>query len=199
MSFSILEQVLVVDRHRQRASGKQGFSTPYLCTAKVIPSSVPLVVTNARGGFVGTRPSKDGDARYGFSLLSEEGDPDVLVLALYRDVRGLSTQGNWGNRCSSVLVAMERLRKSGLEPKSLILSSALLKEVCGEKAASVKGGFVTTLEGGLQVFVAALPDGAALVLPSPEKLGFYTRVRDYVGVMIRRADQTIMVVGRDLA
>ncbi len=198
-SFPILEQVLVVDRQRQRVSERRGgASVPALGRQRTSPEHNPFLVTNARGQFVLTRPASDGYVNYGFSLSPNE-DMDELLQALYRAILQQSSSTGWQTRCTSVAEGITRLRQSGSEPRSVVLPKSLLREVCGEEVPSVESGYVTTLEQSIRVFVAGLPDGAGIVMAAPPILGMCTRIGDYVGIVLPRANRTMMVIGHGVA
>jgi len=198
--FSILEQILSVERYRQRVSEKRGgYAMPVLGKRAMSPAEGPFLVTNARGRFAATRVSRDGFVNFGFSPSPPDESQDELLLRLYEAARHFSALEGWSTRCSRVSEAIDRLRGSGLSPRSLIIPMATVKEVCGVELQASESGFVTKIEGDVRVYVAPLPEDAALVLPAPETLGLFSRVGDYVGIVMKHANRTLMVVGRDVA
>jgi len=198
-TFPILEQILSVDRFRQRVSERRGgFAQASLGQWKSEPKMAPFLVTNARGHYVPTNISTSGYVNFGFSPSPLDEDPDMLLRAFYADSVKASVDHRWTNRCSSISDAIMHQRSLGYNPKSIVMPASLLHEVCGQQSADANG-YVTTIEGGIRIYVSGLPAGAALVLADPSSLGMYTRVGDYAGVVIQRANQTVMVVGRDVA
>lgn len=174
--FSPLARLFVTERHRQRA-GVVGFSVPALSEAFVGDiNSDPLLVTNMRGSFVRTRVSREGYARYGFCECSLDLEGD-LMLALYQGLRTASENEGWGNRVSSIEEAVELQQKTGLVPKTLVVSD----------------GVEVKFDG--LVVRSPLPEGAALLATDQQHTGYYTRVGDHVGILAHNVNRTFVVVG----
>ena len=95
-------------------------------------------------------------------------------------------------RCSSVQVAIDRLRGLGLEAKSVVVSEedATVMLVLTEPLSGCFAGTVN----GMKVLVSDLPKGVAVVTVDPTRLGLYTRVSDHLGVLLQRVDRNMMVV-----
>lgn len=187
MAFTALERMLVTERVHQRAARRGGFSVPALGERAVASSAGPFLVTNMRGEFRATTPSREGVIRYGFSLVLV-GDDDALLGALYRAIE---------HRVTSVREAMYRIEACGMEPQSIVVSPQLLAEIIGHASVPMddarKQGEVATFHG-VTVFLADLPGRAGLVAAAPGLVGSYVRTGDYLGVVIERADQSIAVV-----
>lgn len=191
MAFTALERLLVTERVHQRAARQGGFSVPALGERAVAPSAGPFLVTNMRGEFRATTPSREGVIRYGFSPVPVGAD-DALLGALYRAVE---------HRFASVREAMHQIEVCGMEPQSIVVSPLLLAEILGHapipmddvREAARKQGEVATFHG-VTVFLADLPGRAGLVAAAPGLVGSYVRTGDYLGVVIERADQSIAVV-----
>lgn len=204
MAFSPLARMLLTERHRQRAATMGGFASPAIQERKIEEGAMPLLVTNARGGFVEfPRLTREGCARYGFSLIPVSQE-DVLLGVLYRAVSELSTRHGWLNRCRGVPEAVDRLRSAGLEPRSLIIPESMLPVVMdpGYDLTAVRRlatlrGFVGVVDG-MQVMLSNLPEGAAIVAAGAPHVGIYTRVGDHLGLLLQRVNR-IMVIARDLA
>jgi len=175
-------------------------TVPALYEIQLDSKAEPLLVTNMRNTFVLTRRSKEGIGRYGFSEvpLDEEG---ALIAELHRILVKTSRDKGWTNRCRTAAEGIARMRSFGLEPKYVVVSSADVCESKDDKAAYDKidlaKGHVTEIDG-IHVLVAELPKGQALVTTLPNLTGVYTRVGTHVGVMIQRADQSVVVVGDDV-
>lgn len=198
MGFSAFERLLAPERLRQRAA-RAGFATPAMQEIDWPGARVPLLATNMRGTFLPTRPSRVGTIRYGFSAcpVDEEGP-------LLRELCRVLLEVIHVNRCTSIQAAIERMRSQGLEPKSLVMAEAQLPEILGPSAdieAAKRSmsllGYVTLMDG-MQILIADLPSGTALVGASPWQLGRYTRVGDHVGILLQGVDRSLMVVGREL-
>lgn len=204
MPYSALERLLRPERRHQRAAPRGGFSTPGLCLTAVSAECMPLLATNMRGRFLPTRRNTHGEAPFGFSYcpLGEEGN---LLNELHRTLFDLSGKSNWGNRCSAVSEAVNRLRSSGMEPKSLVVSESQLTETLGSdfdlnsaRRAMVFQGYVTMVDG-MQLLLSDLAEGLALVAGPPSTVGIYTRVGDHLGLLLQQVDRAIMVVRPDVA
>ena len=209
---TVLGRLLVPERHNMRmpekleASVRSGVSSrPILNELEVQEDVGPLLVTNAARRFVPTKRSAvRGVARYGFSEVPLEEEPQ-LVIELYMTLLDFSLRNHWANRCNSVSEAVTRLRGAGLTPTFLVVPESVLPDICDasfdpEWAAQMMKaqGYVATVDN-MQVMTADLPPGAALVCLDPKLTGLYTRVGDYLGIMIQRADRAIMVVGDGVA
>lgn len=197
MGFTVLERIFTTERYRQRASGT-AFSTPALQECVPREGASPLLASNMRGAFLPTRVSAQGVARYGFLPCSISEEP-VLLTTLYRTLLQLSAQQKWPNRCSSSAQALERMRSFGLEPRFLVISESLLRDVCGQedlaeaqRAMASRGSIAVV--GDLQVLLSELPAGSAIVTASPLLTGLYTRVGDHLGILAQRVDRSIVLV-----
>ena len=194
MAFTALERMLVTERVRQRASRAPGFAIPTLTECPLGPSACPLLVTNMKGDFMQTRLSQTGYARYGFSHVPV-GTDDVLLCALHRTI--VSTEG--ANRAGSVLSAFDVLAKFGLVPHTIVVGPSRVQEVAPDltvedaQQAMLAKNEVCRINGTV-VLLADLPEGAALVATLPSLVGLYTRVGDYVGVLIQQAHQSVVGV-----
>lgn len=159
----------------------------------------PFLATNMRSQFIPTRLGSTGLVRYGFSESPHEED-DLFVQRIHD---AISSQPDWTNRCSSLADAMAYLRAGGLEPRSIVVSEKCLPEISPdlviEDAQKMMGhqGYVTKIED-VQVLIADIPVEKALVAAAPSLVGVYTRVGDYLGVLLLRADRSIVAVTRDL-
>lgn len=197
--FTALERVLLTERVRQRAARLGGFSVPAMNEVGMEAVNAPLLATNMKGTFLPTRPSKDGLARYGFSHVPV-GTDDTLLVELHRVLLALSEQGGWDNRCKNVTEAVERMGGFGLEPKSVVVGPAslpgLLEGTSVEQAwqAMKAGEPVGTLQDEVSVLLADLPGTAALVCAAPPLVGYYTRVGEHLGILLKRVNQTLVVV-----
>src|SRR5512141_2103696 len=118
MSFSIFSYLLVAERLRPRADSGAGFSIPALSERGVTDGLDPILVTNARRGFVVTRKNREGMARFGFSPCTLEEEPALLESMIHQIVR-LSVEGGWANRFGSVGEAIDSMKASRFKPKNL--------------------------------------------------------------------------------
>lgn len=212
MPVSILGRFLVSERRNMRmpekleASVRSGVSSrPILNEIPIEEDAGPLLVTNASGQFVPTVRSKTrGVARYAFSEIPVE-EESQLIAELYMTLLEASLAKRWRNRCNSVAEAVDRLRESTLEPTYLIVPEEALPEICGPDYdpamvdhLMMTQGFVSVVDE-IRILPANLPSNGALVTTAPALVGLYTRVGDYLGVMLQRVDRTVMVVGDGVA
>ena len=197
MPFGALERILRPDRIRQRAARRGGFSTPGVVLHAVGAEAMPLVASNARGGFVPTRPNRDGLAAMGFSEVPV-GQEAPFLNELHRVLWTLSVSQGWTNRCSTVADGVDRLRSFGVEPTSLVLSERLLSsfldgDIGAARTAMSVMGYVTIVDG-IQVLLSDLPEGSALIAGPPASVGVYVRAGNHVGVLLQRVNLSLVLV-----
>ncbi len=200
MRVSALERILLTDRVPRRATMYGDFARAMLHERAVSTEDGPYLVSNARGTFVQTRRRPDGTIWAGFSevpLGTEAKFTRELFSALWR----LSAASGWNNRCTSLSEAVSQMQSFGLEPRSVVVPTTLLKEVCGEELHAndaeklmLGQGYVAKV-GEVRVQAADLLDGAAMVLASPSLLGTYTRSDEYLALMLFRVDRAVVLVG----
>lgn len=181
-----------------------GFSIPAMSERAATKDEGPFLVTNMRRTFLPTRRSSDGNVRFGFSECLPEQD-GALLAELYQVLSELSHRQGWTNRCRGLSEAAERLRMLGADPFHLVVGPDQLAEACG-KTVSIEDaekmmlaqGFVAEVSG-VKVLAGPLPPGAAMLTASPSQLGIYTRVDDRLGLLIKRVDRAVVLVGDGLA
>ncbi len=198
MRAPIFSKILTVERYRQKIHST-GLCLPTLCEQEVDLLDTPLVVSNMRGSFVQTKRSQDGIARFAFSEcpLELEG---ALLARFFQVLWGLSEQNGWSNRYTSISGAVRGFKKIGMPAVSLVISPHALKKICGtsldldeiDKMMAIKG-FVSEVDG-LRVLVTDLPRNQSMLISEPSLAGVCTRVGNHLGVLVRRADQTIALV-----
>jgi hypothetical protein len=170
--FSALSQLFTVERHRPRA-GEVGFSVPAITEIDVADGDIePLLATNMRGGFLRTRVSRAGTARYGYSECALDQEPALFRVFYQTLVREAEREG-WGT-VRTVSEACELMTLRGVRPAVVVAPEAL--------------------ETGLRCLVSELPPGAALVSAGPVASGVYTRIGNYVGILAYRVDKVFVVV-----
>lgn len=186
MPFSALSHLLSVERHRQRINRSvmaAGFAKPALGEIHIEKADeAPMLATNMRGTFLVTRKSREGVARYGFSTCPVEQEP-VLATELARVLWDLSYAYEWGIRCRGVLQAVESFHAQGLNPRTLVVSSILAREVLGQDDLPPEG-LVGTVDK-MQVMVTDLPEDVAIVALAPAHAGVCVRVGDDIGLLVR--------------
>lgn len=198
MTFKPLERLFITERVQQRAARTGGFSVPAMNERLAQTSDGPFLVTNMRGAFLLTRPSGQGVLRFGFSHCPLDNESHLLV-ALHRTLVTLSESESWSNRCKTVRDAVYRMRSHGLEPRSIVISPALLGDMLPEmnleQAWERMGskGEVAEVEG-VHIMMADMLEGTALVATIPTFVGTYVRTGDYVGVMVHNADRSLVTV-----
>jgi hypothetical protein len=189
VTLSIFSHLLQAERYRQRAASEGGFSIPVMSERVVPPESEPLLVTTSRGGFVLTRRSHEGLARYGFFPCPLEEEP-LLLGRFYEALWAFSEAQGWHNRFGSVGEALEVMRASSYPPKVLTLPESLVARM------GAQGTTVGELEG-VHVLSSALPEGTALLTAHPVSVGVYTRVGDHLGLQFTSVSQAVAVVRTD--
>lgn len=187
MNFSIFSTILSVERYRQRASVGGGFSVPALLERDLPDGSDPILSTNARGSFVFTHRNSEGFARYGFSQVPLESEPLLLgslVETLYNSdqVRKYTSLGE----------AFTALEGFSLAPANLILAEMLVPLFSTDRLGVPYQKFEKVRV--LRAPQSELKPGVALLVSSPESLGVYTRVGDYLGIQLFNIHRTIALV-----
>lgn len=206
MRVSALELLLETERiHRKAAvTTGVGFAVPALYEFPAEAGMAPFLVSNSRGSFVLGSRSRDGHVRLAFSEcpLDEEG---AMLAELHRVLWGISVQHGWANRCTSIAQAIARMKALALEPKVLVVATSFLEDACGEPVTledaeklMMAQGYVAESDG-IRVLASDLPAGLAILAASREVTGVYVRVDDRLGVMVRKADQSLVLVGNEVA
>lgn len=106
----------------------------------------------------------------------------------------MGEQHGWSNRFSSIAAA-----RAGMEePRLLVVSDTLLQDIGGDltpddaKKLMMTRGYIVESDG-LRVLAGGLSSGA-MVLGAPSKTGTYIRSGDWLSVLIRQADRSVMLV-----
>lgn len=200
MRASALEKILTVDRHRRRSTAA-GMSNALFHTRTVTLEEAPFVVTSSKG-FVQTR-RRDGDEIWSGFLECELEEETLLLKLFFRQLWAISTQADWGNRCSNLADAMDLATLLGFEPHGIVIPITDLKEVTGEALTLEEAeklmryqGFVAKAQD-VSVFVGDLDAGTALVTSEPAELGSYLRTDDALSITLLRADRRLILVGPD--
>jgi len=164
------------------------------------PMDQPLLVTTARRGFVhpGMRLG-DHAVRYGFSEcpLEEEGG---LLESLFRDLWAISKKSGWTNRCTSIASAKQTLEGYGLLPRSLIVPFPKLRQLCGHEITLDEARKLTVAQGcvaevnDIKILFSELPEGQMILGTAPPMVGVYTRIDDHVGLLLRKVDQSMVLI-----
>ena len=187
MNFSIFPYLLATERIRPRSDSGAGFAIPAMSERGVADGLDPILVTNARGGFVTTHKNREGMARFGFSPCTLEQEP-ALLSALLQQILHLSVERGWGNRFGSVGSAVDFMKASRFKPKSLVLPRGVISRFTDDEGA--QHGKVE----GLQLMSTDLPDKCAILVTDAPALGVYVRVGDYVGLQLYNVDKTLAVI-----
>jgi len=173
--LSILSQLFITERHRQRAANV-GFSLPALLEHDTRdPDIEPLLATNMGGMFLRTRVSSTGCARSGFSECPLDNEPALL----HEFCRVLIAEGEreaWGNTVSTVSEGLDKVQRAGLTPTALVSVS---------KQPEVPEG--------LRAFTSELPC-EALIAAQPGVTGLYTRIGDHVSILAQKVSTAFVVV-----
>lgn len=191
MDISLLAHLLVTERHRQRAASGGGWSVPVMSDREVPPEAEPMLVTNARGGFVPTRRNHEGFARFGISACPLESEP-VLLGRFYGALASLSSCSKWPNRFSSANEAIGAMQATTYKPKTLVVSESLISQFTTDESGVLVGNI-----DGIKVLSANLPIGGALLFTNPTLLGVYVRIGDHLGLQFYNVRQTVAVIKVD--
>jgi hypothetical protein len=147
----------------------------------------PILVTNARRGFVLTKKNREGMARFGFSPCTLEEEPLVLR-SLVQHIVSMSIARGWNNRFDSVGGAIDFMQGSKFKPKNLVLPRGVINRFTDSDGVQI--GKVN----GLQLLSTDLPEKTAILMTNAPALGVYVRVGDYIGLQLYNVDQTIAVI-----
>lgn len=205
MKATVLERLLTTERIPRRAdeSTQAGFAVPALQERPLELEAEPLLVTNMRGSFVTTMVSRHrGVARFGLDECLPADEPRLLREML-RILTETSEQNSWDNRCRNLAEATGLMRSRGFEPRTVVVPYSLLEQI-GEGLTRDEADSLMTVQGyvvlteGVQVLVADLEPGKALMAASPALSGFYTRSDDRLGIMLTRVDRALCIIN-DLA
>jgi hypothetical protein len=206
MRVSALELLLETERiHRKAAvTTGVGFAVPALYEFPAEAVTAPFLVSNSRGSFVLGARSRDGYVRLAFFECPLEDEGPVLT-ELHRVLWRISVQHGWPNRCTSVAQAIARMKALALEPKAIVVSPSFLEDACGEPVTLDDAGKLMMAQGyvaesdGVKVLAADLPPGSAILAATRAVVGVYVRVDDKLGLMVRKADQSLVLVGDEVA
>ena len=166
--------------------GRRGdFSSPVMGEVELGAGCAPLLVTNSRGDFVPTIPSRTGIVRYGFSQIAVSAEGGLFRHFFERLGQHCPT------RCRGIAMAQTWLRGRGIEARTLIVSMPDAVRMLGVE--TVPEGVVGQVLG-MRVVVADIPESQALVAGTAEHLGQYTRVGEYLGLLFRNVDRNLVRV-----
>lgn len=202
MKVSVLERMLVVERHRRRMGDLGVFAPPIATRFASTPDDGPWVTSLSTGRFSLTRLDREGSVGQAFTECSPD-EEDPWLGELYRTLWTLSSKFGWSNRCGSIAEAVRCLTSFGFEPKTLAIPYSTLKDVVGEELSEEEADRVTMSKGcvaeidGVRVLSArtALPAGSALLATAAPLVGQYTRVHERVAATLFRADRAWVLVG----
>lgn len=200
MITSAFEGFLVPDRGaRRRAGYNGGFAIPAYTERSVDPSDQPFLVTNARRAFIQPGVSREGVVRFGYSECDLE-DEHHLLAEFYRSLWKLSVESGWGNRCSSIAQAKAHLESHGLQARTLLVPLVTIRQLCGQEISLedarnliVAQGYITEVDG-LRLLFSYLPEGQMIMGTSPPLVGVYTRIDDHIGMLLRKIDQSVVLI-----
>lgn len=188
MGSSVLLEVLSsgegASSQLQSSMGSGRSARPLLNEIALSDNDGPFLATNAASTFVLTRRSSTrGVVRYGFSKVPLD-EESHLIPELYMSLLSISWVERWQNRCNTIRDGVSRMVRNSLEPLNLMVS----KE--SEEKLNLPN---------IKVIPSDLAPGCALLTASRSLSGLYSRVGDYLGVMVLRADTAWMVIGDDVA
>lgn len=198
--WSTLERLLATERFPRRSTAA-GFARPTLFERAAPEGGAPFVASNARRGFVSVRASAAGHVRSGFSEVELGADEELFLAELFRALWALSVQQGWTNRCTSIREAIARMGSFGLVPRLLAVPLDLLREACGREVTleeaeklMLSQGYIAEVDE-LQVLLAPqLAPTTAVLTTLPNLVGAYTRVDEWLSVLLCRADRALVLV-----
>jgi hypothetical protein len=122
------------------------------------------------------------------------------VEELVKTLWAISCREGWANRCSDLGEAQDVMLSLGETPKAVVVPPSVLEQACGEKMTIERAehlmamqGYIARTKEGLLVLSADLPEGRAFLASGT--VGAYVRSHNHVGVLIRRADRSLVLVG----
>jgi len=204
MRVSALERFLSIDRVRQQTAvkTKAGFARPVLCEQTMKEDDGPFLATNLRGSFLPSRRSLDGVVRFAFTECPV-GSEGKLLTELYDVLWRTSVQQGWGNRCIDLGQARPLMETLGVTPGAFIVGPSILASATGKDLSEEDidklmryQGFVAEVDG-VKILASDLPEGKAILATVPSQTGLYVRSGDYLGVLICRANRSLVLVGAE--
>lgn len=199
MGLSLFARLLTTERFRRRASAhvNEGFAVPQLYEFNLGPEDEPLLVTNARGGFLPTRRSRTGLARCGFSQIPLETEVELYQTLYSSLLQGAASRG-WPKVCATVPEGIAAMEQAGGKACSVVVPYDFAQQMCGLGEAQVrermsKAGVVARV-GLTQVLALDIPAGTGLVTEAPSKLGVYVRVDDWLGLLFKSLSSSLVVI-----
>jgi hypothetical protein len=198
MRVSALERLFAPERHRRRITAHGDFAQPLLLEQGADAEQEPLLATNLQGQLVEVKRSeKRHVVRMGFFPCEPSEEAEYLP-HLFKSLWQLSVARGWGNRCEKLSQAASVLGAGGFEPRHLVIPPALLEEACGadlslENAEELMRaqGYVTEVDD-LKVLVGNLP--GAILAAAPMLVGVYARSDNYLSLLVRSADRSLVLV-----
>jgi len=171
--FTLLSQLMVTERFRAKAADI-GTAIPLISTQEgLTPDCEPLLVTNQIGNLLKSTVSrKGGHGRFAY-FECELGDEHWLLGRTHHLLKK-----NYG-AASSWFEAKDRMVSMGLEPKVLVVG---------------KGSTLVTLAEFPVLQIEALKPNQGILLAQPSDVGYYTRIRDHIGVMFTKVDRSMVAV-----
>ena len=196
VSKSIFEFLFLAERQRRRAAEGSGFSIPLMVELPLESGSDPILATNMSGDLVKVGRSKSrGVSRTALFPCDLSDEPEEFSRFFGR-LWDFSGKAGWSNRCTSISEAVTFLK----EPRTMVVSYELIREACGEdidqetaNSLMVQQGFLSEVNG-IRVGVASLKSNEALVASAPKVVGTFVRVDTSIGILIKGADRTLVVV-----
>jgi hypothetical protein len=189
----VLDRILSTERLRQRTAEvtKDGFARPILCEHTVKPEDAPFLVTNMRGAFLSVRPSKDQVIRFAFTECPFEGE-GALLRQLYDTLWETSVRNGWSNRCTTLSQAKVLMESWEMQPQRLVTTlDGLSQEGVSEM---MRCRDCLTEVDGLKVLPSDLLLGQSMLTASPVQVGLYVRTGEYLGILVRQANRSIVLV-----
>jgi hypothetical protein len=207
MKLSILERLLTVGRHRPHLHPEVlDFAPPVAMQYPTTHDEGPWVTSLSKGRFTRTRANLEGYVGQAFHTCPIE-EEDRLFANFYEDLWKISSEAGWSNRCISIEDAFRQMNGTGYEGRVLVVPYASLREAVGKDLSEEEAEQISLAKGcvaevqGVKVISArsSLPVGSAVLATVKSLTGYYTRVRDHVGVTILHADRSLILVGHEVA
>jgi hypothetical protein len=93
------------------------------------------------------------------------------------------------------------MESQGITPRSFIVGPSFLEEAAGKSLSEEDLNKLMRLQGhiteveGVKVLASCLPPGKAILTTVPSQVGQYIRTGDYLGLLICRANRSLVLVG----
>jgi hypothetical protein len=207
MKLSIFERFLTVGRHHPHLQPEVlDFAPPVAMQYPTSHDEGPWITTLSKGRFTRTRANSEGYVGQAFHPCPID-EEDRLFTNFFEDFWKVSLEAGWSNRCVSIEDAFRQMNGMGYDGRVLVVPYASLHEAVGKDLSEEEAEQISLAKGcvaevqGVKIISArrSLPEGSAVLATTKSLTGYYTRVRDHVGVTILHADRSLILVRHEVA